>query len=125
MKRDNYINFCNKDHVAIGASETIPNLTLPVHELMERLTDHTLDDIKAKSLLYGEYFPVGTDDDIMKYADKLCLAETCIDLTDVTAIKGELQRQINVMLQNARQAATKPAPTSANATNPNPAPAVE
>lgn len=121
MKRSNYINFKNVDHLPIGASETIPNLTLPAHELMERLTDHTLDDIRAKSLLHGEYFPVGSDDDVMNYADKLCLAETCIDLTDMAAIRAELGRQIAVMQENYQKSiATSDSTKVATPENPTP-----
>ena len=108
MKRTNYIEFCDKVHTPIGASETIPNLTLPVHELMERLTDHTLDDLRAKSLLHGESFPVDPNVDIMAYADKLCLGERCIDITDVHAVRAELQLQIEEMQKRMSQKIEKP-----------------
>lgn len=90
--KNNYEEY--KGHQPIGVSMTVPRLSLPVSELVKRFTLTALKDMEEKSLLTYDFGPEITEDPI-KLLDRLDLSKSsCIDITDVAALKEEALRQI-------------------------------
>lgn len=71
----------------VGISQTVPRLSLSVSELVKRFTLSTLKEMEAKSLLNYDFGPDVTEDPFA-LLDKIDLsASSCIDITDVVALK--------------------------------------
>ena len=90
--KNNYEEY--KGHQPIGVSMTVPRLSMPVSELVKRFTLTALKDMEEKSLLTYDFGPEITEDPV-KLLDRLDLSKSsCIDITDVAALKEEALRQI-------------------------------
>lgn len=90
--KNNYEEY--KGHQPVGVSMTVPRLSMPVSELVKRFTLTALKDMEEKSLLTYDFGPEITEDPI-KLLDRLDLSQaSCIDITDVAALKEEAMRQI-------------------------------
>ena len=90
--KNNYVPF--EGSKPVGVSQTVPRLSLPVSELVKRFTLTTLKDMEEKSLLTYDFGPEITEDPI-KLLDRIDLSKaSCIDITDVAALKEEALRQI-------------------------------
>lgn len=96
--KNNYKEF--KGHHPIGVSQTVPRLSMPVSELVKRFTLTALKDKEEKSLLTYDFGPEVTEDPF-KLLDRLDLSKaSCIDITDVAALKEEALRQIAVFKES-------------------------
>lgn len=78
----------------VGVSKTVPRLSLSVSELVKRFTLTTLKEMEAKSLLTYDFGPEVTEDPF-KLLEKVDLSSaSCIDITDVVALRDFALSQI-------------------------------
>lgn len=97
-------------HKPVGVSVTVPRLSLPISELIKRFTLTTLKEMEAKSLLNYDFGPDCTANPF-DLLDRLDLrVASCIDLTDIDALKEEVYRQIDFFKREseARAKGSKP-----------------
>lgn len=90
--KNNYEEY--KGHQPVGVSMTVPRLSMSVSEIVKRFTLTALKDMEEKSLLTYDFGPEVTEDPF-KLLDRMDLSKaSCIDITDVAALKDEALRQI-------------------------------